>query len=49
MKRTKQQTEKVENEVVPEIQKSKITLYWEDRQQRGIPPGKILNWRLVLK
>jgi hypothetical protein len=32
-----------------EEKKSKITLYWEDRERRGIPPGVILNMRAVLK
>jgi hypothetical protein len=32
-----------------EVKKSKITLYWEDMERRGIPPGKILNMRAVLK
>jgi len=49
MKKTKKQTEKEENEVVPEEKKSKFTLYWEDRRRRGIPPGEILNMRAVLK
>ena len=26
-----------------EVKKSKITLYWEDRERRGIPKGVILN------
>ena len=29
--------------------KSKVTLYWEDRRRRGIPPGEILNMRAVLR
>ena len=49
MKKTKKQTENVENEVVPEEKKSKIRLYWEERQRLGIPKGKILNMRMVLK
>ncbi|MCL2739497.1 MAG: hypothetical protein FWE30_08650 [Bacteroidales bacterium] len=48
MKKTKKQTEKEENEVVLEEKKSKIRLYWEDRQRRGVPPGQILN-RAVLR
>jgi len=49
MKRTKNKTEKVENEVVPEVKKSKIALYWEDRERRGVPKGTIVNMRAVLK
>ena len=49
MKKTKKQTENVENEVVPEEKKSKIRLYWEDRDRRGVPEGQILNMRAVLK
>jgi hypothetical protein len=48
MKRTVTKGEKRESEV-PEERKSKIRLYREDRQRRGIPPGEILNMRLVLK
>jgi len=48
MKKTKKQKETVENEVVPEEKKSKIRLYWEDRDRRGIPEGQILN-RAVLR
>ena len=29
--------------------KSKIRLYWDDRERRGIPPGEILNMRAVLR
>jgi len=49
MKKTKKQTENVENEVVPEEKKSKIRLYWEKRDRLGIPDGEILNMRAVLK
>jgi len=49
MKKTKKQKETVENEVVPEEKKSKIRLYWEDRDRRGVPEGQILNMRAVLK
>ena len=49
MKKTKKQTENVENEVVPEEKKSKFRLYWEEGERLGIPPGKILNMRAVLK
>ncbi|MCL2737997.1 MAG: hypothetical protein FWE30_00950 [Bacteroidales bacterium] len=49
MKKTKRQTDKVENEVVPEEKKSKIRLYWEECERLGIPKGKILNMRMVLK
>jgi len=49
MKKTKKQKETEENEVVPEEKKSKIRLYWEDRDRRGIPEGQILNMRAVLK
>ncbi|MCL2728149.1 MAG: hypothetical protein FWD56_07185 [Bacteroidales bacterium] len=48
MKWTKNEAESVENEVVPEERKSKITLYWEKRRRLGIPPGKIIN-RAVLR
>jgi len=49
MKKTKKQTEKEENEVVPEEKKSKFRLYWEEGERLGIPPAKILNMRAVLK
>ena len=49
MKRTEQTREKEENEVVPEKRKSKIRMYWEERERLGIPPGKILDMRAVLK
>ncbi|MDR2585045.1 MAG: hypothetical protein LBC84_02330 [Prevotellaceae bacterium] len=49
MKRNRNKKEKVENEVVPSEKKSKITLYWEEYEQLGIPKGKILNMRAVLK
>ena len=49
MKRTKKETEKEVNEIVPEEKKSKITLYWEDRDRRGVGKGKILNMRAILK
>jgi len=45
MKRTKNKTEKVENNVVPEVKKSKIALYWEKKPNRGV----IVNMRAVLK
>jgi len=32
-----------------EVKKSKITLYWEDQERRGVPPGIIHNMRAVLK
>ena len=35
--------------VATEKPKSKIRLYWEDRERRGIPPGEILNMRAVLR
>jgi hypothetical protein len=34
---------------VSEVKKSKIALYWEDRERRGIPPGIIHNMRAILK
>jgi len=49
MKRTKDKTEKEENEVVPEERKSKFTLYLEERERLGIPLVKIVNMRAVLK
>jgi len=49
MKRTKSKADKEENEVVPEVKKSKIRLYWENRERRGIPKGTIVNMRAVLK
>jgi len=49
MKRTKDKTEKEENEVVPEERKSKIRLYWENRERIGYPPGKVANMRAILK
>jgi hypothetical protein len=36
-------------QVEAERPKSRVTLYWEDRRRRGIPPGEILNMRAVLK
>ena len=51
MKQTKKKTEKQTAEIVEtgEVKKSKIRLYWEDRERRGIPPGIIHNMRAVLK
>ena len=34
---------------VEEKPKSKIRLYWEDQEKRGIPPGIIHNMRAVLR
>jgi len=48
MRKAKKQTEKEENKVVPEERKSKIRLYWDDRERRGVPEGQILN-RAVLR
>jgi len=45
MKRTKKETEKEENEIVPEEKKSKIRLYWDKKPNEGI----IVNMRAVLK
>jgi hypothetical protein len=49
MKGAKKQKDTEVNEIVPEEKKSKIRLYWEDRDRRGIGKGKILNMRAVLK
>ena len=49
MKGTKKKTKKDVNEVVLEEKKSKITLYWEDRERRGVGEGEIRNMRAVLK
>jgi len=49
MKRTKNKTEKEENEVVPEERKSKIRLYWENRDRIGYPPYEVVNMRAILK
>jgi hypothetical protein len=48
MKKVKKQTGKEVKEPVPEEKKSKITLYWEDRERRGVPKGVIIN-RAVLR
>ena len=48
MARTKKEKEKEVAEVVPQEKKSKITLYWEDRERRGAK-GQIINMRAVLK
>jgi hypothetical protein len=51
MKQTKTKTgKKAEDVKTPdtEVKKSKITLYWEDRERRGIPKGFIHN-RAVLR
>ena len=45
MKRTKNKTEKEENEIVPEERKSKIALYWEKKPNEGT----IVNMRAVLR
>jgi hypothetical protein len=49
MKKTGKIKEKEVNEAVPEEKKSKIRLYWEDRERRGVPKGIIHNMRAVLK
>jgi len=49
MKKTKKSKDKAVTEPVPEEKKSKITLYWEDQERRGIPPGIIHNMRAILK
>jgi hypothetical protein len=50
MKRTKKTTAEQEmKNPDTEVKKSKIRLYWEDMERRGIPPGKIHNMRAVLK
>jgi len=50
MKRTKKiTTEREAKSPDSDVKKSKIALYWEDRERRGIPPGVILNRRAVLK
>jgi len=50
MKRTKKNsTEKELKTPDKEVKKSKITLFWEDQERRGIPPGIIHNMRAVLK
>jgi len=50
MKRSKKITKDKETKAPDtEVKKSKIRLYWEDRERRGIPPGIILNMRAVLK
>ena len=45
----KQSKEKEVNTLDTEVKKSKIALYWEDRERRGIPEGIIHNMRAVLK
>jgi len=50
MKQTKKiTTEKKAKDPDVEVKKSKIRLYWEDQERRGIPPGIIHNMRAVLK
>jgi len=49
MKRTKNKKEQEEHEVVPEEKKSKIRLYWENRDRIGYPPGRVANMRAILK
>jgi len=49
MKGTKNKREKEVNEVVPEGKKSKILLFWEERERQGFKEGTILNMRAVLK
>ena len=50
MKRTKKITKNKEAKAPDtEVRKSKIRLYWEDQERRGIPPGIIHNMRAVLK
>jgi len=50
MKRTKKITKNKEAKTPDtEVRKSKIRLYWEDQERRGIPPGIIHNMRAVLK
>ena len=44
----KQSKEKEVNTLDTEVKKSKITLYWEDRERRGAI-GTIVNMRAVLK
>ena len=49
MKRTKKITTDKETKVADaEVKKSKIALYWEDRERRGAI-GTIVNMRAVLK
>jgi hypothetical protein len=43
MKQTKKQTDREIKETVLEEKKSKIRLYWEDLERRGIPKGVIHN------
>ena len=50
MKRIRKITvEKEAQTTSTEEKKSKIRLYWEDQERRGIPPGIIHNMRAVLK
>ena len=48
MEQIKKETNKEGNGVVPEMKKSKITLYWEKRERLGAK-GKINNMRAILK
>jgi len=43
MKQINKQTDKQAKKTVPEERKSKIRLYWEDLERRGIPKGVIHN------
>jgi len=45
----KQTTEKGVKTPDTEVKKSKIRLFWEDQERRGVPPGIIHNMRAVLK
>jgi len=49
MKETKKTATGKEKTLTAEVKKSKIALYWEDRERRGIPEGIIHNMRAVLK
>jgi len=50
MKRSEKNTDfQVKTVPVFEEKKSKIRLYWEDRERRGVPKGIIYNMRAVLK
>jgi len=50
MKQTRKKTEKIDEPIkTVEVKKSKIRLYWEDQERRGIPPGVIHNMRAVLR
>jgi len=45
MEQIKKETNKEGNGVVPEMKKSKITLFWENKPNKG----KVINMRAVLK